>query len=44
MSKVTVVTDAKGQIHAIGHGHLSENSNKKNGSKDFQSGIRVFLG
>ncbi len=44
MSKVTVVTDAKGQIHAIGHGHLSENSNKKNGSKDFQSGIRALPG
>jgi hypothetical protein len=44
MSKVTVVTDAKGQIHAIGHGHLSETSNKKRGSQEFQSGIRALPG
>lgn len=42
MSKVTVVTDAKGEIAAIGHGHLSEATAKKQGTKGVRSGIRVL--
>jgi hypothetical protein len=44
MSKVTVVTDAKGRIHAIGHGHLSEASARKRGSKALQGGLRALPG
>jgi hypothetical protein len=44
MSKVTVITDTKGQIQAIGHGHLSERSGRKRGSKEFQGGIRALPG
>jgi hypothetical protein len=44
MSKVTVVTDAQGQIQAIGHGHLTEATARKRGSKEIQSGIRALPG
>jgi hypothetical protein len=44
MSKVTVITDAKGQIQAVGHGHLSEAAARKQGAKGFQSGLRAFPG
>jgi hypothetical protein len=44
MSKVTVITDAKGQIQAIGHGHLSEGTARKQGAKGFQSGVRELPG
>ena len=44
MSKVTVITDAKGQIQAIGHGHLSEATARKQGAKEFQSGVRALPG
>jgi len=42
MSKVTVITDAKGQIQAIGHGHLSEETSGKNGKKGLQGGLRAL--
>lgn len=44
MSKVTVITDAKGQIQAIGHGHLSEATARKPGANGYQSGIRALPG
>jgi hypothetical protein len=40
MSKITVITDAKGQIQAIGHGHLSEATSRKPGAKGLQGGLR----
>jgi hypothetical protein len=42
MSKVTVITDTKGQIQAIGHGHLSEETARKNGKKGLQGGLRAL--
>jgi hypothetical protein len=44
MSKVTVITDAKGQIQAIGHGHLSEATARKQGTKGLQGGLRPLPG
>jgi hypothetical protein len=44
MSKVTVVTDQHGKIFAVGHGHLSEATAKKNGLKGNQAGLRAFAG
>jgi hypothetical protein len=44
MSRVTVITDAKGQIQAIGQGHLSEATGRKSGSKGVQGGIRALPG
>lgn len=44
MSKVTVVADAKGQIQAIGHGHLTEATSRANGAKGMRSGIRALPG
>lgn len=44
MSKVTVITDNAGQIHAIGHGHLSEKSMGKSGSSKLQAGLRAGPG
>ena len=44
MSQVTVVTDAQGQIQAIGHGHLSEATARKHGTKEMRSGIRALPG
>jgi hypothetical protein len=44
MSKVTVITDATGQIHAVGEGHLSEKSNGKSNTGQFQSGLRALPG
>ena len=44
MSKVTVITDLKGQIQAIGHGHLSERTSGKTGSKQLQGGLRALPG
>jgi len=44
MSKVTVVADAKGQIQAIGHGHLTEATARKKGAKEMGSGIRALPG
>jgi hypothetical protein len=40
MSKITVITDNTGKIHAIGHGHLSEATTRKNGQKGLQGGLR----
>ena len=42
MSKVTAVTNAKGQIEVIGHGHLSEATVRKQGAKGLQGGIRAL--
>jgi len=44
MSKVTVVTDAKGQIQVIGRGHLSETTVRKQGAKGHNGGIRALEG
>jgi hypothetical protein len=44
MSKVTVVTDQHGKILAIGLGHLSEATAKKNRLKGNQAGLRAFGG
>jgi hypothetical protein len=44
MNKVTVITDAKGQIQAIAHGHLSEATSRKPSANGFQSGIRALPG
>jgi hypothetical protein len=44
MSKITVVTDAKGQIQVIGHGHLSETTVRKQGAKGPHGGIRALPG
>jgi hypothetical protein len=44
MSRVTVITDAKGQIQAIGHGHLSEATSRKSGSKTILGGVRALPG
>jgi hypothetical protein len=44
MSKVTVITGAKGQIQVIGHGHLSEATSRKRGAKEFPGGIRELPG
>jgi hypothetical protein len=41
MSKVTVITDAKGQIQSIGHGHLSEATGRKHGAR---AGLRALPG
>ena len=44
MSKVTVITDARGDVVAIGHGHLSEATARKNGSKGARAGLRALPG
>lgn len=44
MSKVTVITDAKGQIHAVGHGHLSEATARKSGVTGLRGGLRPLKG
>lgn len=44
MSKVTVVTDATGQIQALGHGHLSEATIRKKRPAGFWSAIRALPG
>ena len=44
MSKITVITDAKNQIQAVGHGHLSEATNRKKGGAAFQGGMRPVSG
>jgi hypothetical protein len=44
MSKVTVISDAKGQILAIAHGHLSEATSRKRGAKEVQGGLRALPG
>lgn len=44
MSKVTVITDSKGQIQAIGHGHLSEKTLRKQSPNGFQGGLRALPG
>ena len=44
MSKVTVVTDAKGNIVVIGPGHLSEQSVGIPGSKEPEAALRAGPG
>ena len=46
MSKVTVVTDAKGEIVVIGHGHLSQETARKNAAPGdgIQGGVRAGPG
>jgi hypothetical protein len=44
MSKITVITDAKGQIQAIGHGHLSLAAAQKQAAKGLLGGIRALPG
>jgi hypothetical protein len=44
MSKVTVITGPKDQIQAIGHGHLSQATVRKQGGKGLQSGIAPLPG
>jgi hypothetical protein len=41
MSKITVITDKKGGIIAIGHGHLSEKTAGKAAGKEVQCGLRA---
>lgn len=44
MSKVTVITDEAGKIVGIGHGHLSEETAKKSGSREPQAGLVTLPG
>ena len=44
MSKITVITDTTGKIVAIGHGHLSEKTARKSGSRELQGGLRAGPG
>ncbi len=44
MSKITAITDAAGEIVAIEHGHLSEQTARKSGSREPQAGLRAGPG
>ena len=44
MSKVTAVVDAKGEVQAIGHGHLTEATARKHGAKELRGGLRALAG
>jgi hypothetical protein len=44
LSKITVITDAAGNIVAMGHGHLSEKTARKSGSREPQGGLRAGPG
>ena len=44
MSKVTVITNDKGKIISIGHGHLSEKTSRKAKAAGVQAGLRAGPG
>ncbi len=44
MSKITVITDATGEIVGMRHGHLSEETARKPGSHKPQVGLRAGPG